>query len=126
MALVVALVVALAAIAGVALFYRDHGHVIPEATAPELQAGSAPPALPRTLLLDKDRQFLFMLATQGIQPSGSRNATIKDAHRVCSRVARGETEQQIVQDIVTGSPAMTAKTATNFADAAIEVYCPQG
>ena len=121
------LAVAVAAIAGVSVFYWKHEHVVPRETAPVTQAESAPPVdAPPTKSQDKDGRFLFMLTTQGLQVSGAREVAISDAHRVCSRLERGESEQQIVQDIFAGSHGMSTDTATSFADAAISVYCPQG
>ncbi|EUA68542.1 hypothetical protein I553_1730, partial [Mycobacterium xenopi 4042] len=79
---------------------------------------------PSTGTLDRDGRFLFLLTAQGLQLSAARDVAINDAHRVCSRLERGETEQQIVQDIVDGSPGMSMDTAAAFADTAISVYCP--
>jgi len=55
----------------------------------------------------------------------SNDAAIKDARRICTRYAGGESEQQIIQDILQGSPGMTLNTASGFADTAISVYCPE-
>lgn len=38
----------------------------------------------------------------------------------------GESEQQIIQDMLAGSPGMSLDTAAGFADTAISVYCPGG
>ena len=38
----------------------------------------------------------------------------------------GESKEQVVQDILQGSPGMSVDTATDFADTAIDVYCPDG
>lgn len=45
---------------------------------------------------------------------------------VCARYGGGESEQQIIQDILAGSPGMSLDTASTFADTAISVYCPDG
>jgi hypothetical protein len=45
---------------------------------------------------------------------------------VCTRYASGETEQEIIQDMLAGSPGMSLNTASGFADTAISVYCPDG
>ena len=59
--------------------------------------------------------------------SGDRSdAAINDARRICARYAGGESEQQIIQDMLQGSPGMSLDTASGFADTAISVYCPGG
>jgi hypothetical protein len=63
---------------------------------------------------------------KGFQLRRSNDAAINDARRVCTRYAGGESEQQIIQDILQGSPGMTLNTASGFADTAISVYCPDG
>jgi hypothetical protein len=95
-------------------------------TTPNSATAAAPPAAPRPGLLDKDGRFIFLLTAQGLQLSAARDTTINDAHRICSRLERGETEQEIVQDIVAGTPGMSTDTAVTFAETAISVYCPQG
>ncbi|MCV7035368.1 DUF732 domain-containing protein [Mycobacterium heckeshornense] len=122
-AVVIGVVVAVVAVAGVLVFSWKHQRFAPIDGAPDAQARSAPPA-PSTGTLDRDGRFLFLLTAQGLQLSAARDVTINDAHRVCSRLERGETEQQIVQDIVDGSPGMSVDTAAAFADTAISVYCP--
>jgi hypothetical protein len=122
LAVLAALLVAVAAVAAVSVFYWQHDRLAPRHSRPESQAASAPPAKPE----NKDAQFLILLTAQGLQPSGASDATINDGHRVCSRLARGESEQQIVEDIVQGSPDMSSDTASTFAETAIAVYCQQG
>jgi Protein of unknown function (DUF732) len=118
-----ALGVAIGAISGVSVFYWKHDHVGPGESTRASQAASAPPAVAPAM--DKDGRFLWQLATQGLQLSQARDDAINDARRICSRLERGESEQQIVGDIVGGSPGMSIDTATNFAETAIDVYCPQ-
>jgi hypothetical protein len=38
----------------------------------------------------------------------------------------GESKDQIIQDVLQGSPGMSVDTATDFASTAIDVYCPDG
>jgi hypothetical protein len=45
---------------------------------------------------------------------------------VCTRYAAGESEQEIIQDMLAGSPGISLNTASTFADTAISVYCPDG
>ena len=45
---------------------------------------------------------------------------------MCTRYASRESEQQINQDMLAGSPGMSLNTASGFADTAISVYCPDG
>jgi uncharacterized protein DUF732 len=56
----------------------------------------------------------------------SKDAAINDARRICARYVGGESEQQIIQDMLAGSPGMSLDTAAGFADTAISVYCPGG
>jgi hypothetical protein len=119
LAVVAALVAATVAVAAVLVFYREHDHVVSRGSGPVSQAVSAPAVNPD----DQDAKFLFLLTAQGLVRSGARDTTVHDAHRVCARLARGESEQQIVEDIVRGSPGMSVDTATTFAATAIEVYC---
>jgi hypothetical protein len=121
LAVLAALVVAVVAIAAVTVFYWEHDRVVPRHPRSGSQAASAPSAKPE----NKDAQFLFLLTAQGLQPSGASEATINDAHRVCSRLERGESEQQIVEDIVQGSRDMSSDAASTFADTAIAVYWQQ-
>jgi hypothetical protein len=71
-------------------------------------------------------QFLWRLSAQRLQLRRTNDAAINDARRVCTRYASGETEQQIIQDMLAGSPGMSLNTASTFADTAISVDCPDG
>lgn len=106
----------------VSFSYRSRDHVVPRESAPISHAPDVP-SDPPTDLDGKDSQFLNLLSLKGFNHQDLSNA-INDAHRVCSPVALGDSEQQIVQDIFEGSQ-MSMLTATNFADVAIRVYCPQ-
>jgi hypothetical protein len=120
-AVFLAVVVAVAAIGGAVVFSWRPEHLVPKHAAPDSQAASVAPPPGQ---LDKDGRFLFLLTAQGLQLSAARDVTINDAHRICARLSRGESEQEIVQDIVDGSPGMSVDTAAAFADTAISVYCP--
>jgi FlaG/FlaF family flagellin (archaellin) len=74
----------------------------------------------------KESQFLRRLEVQNLQLDRSDAAAVKDAHYVCGRFLSGESKDQVVQDILQGSPGMSIDTATDFADTAIDVYCPDG
>jgi Protein of unknown function (DUF732) len=74
----------------------------------------------------KEDQFLRRLAVQNLRLDRSDAAAVEDAHFVCGRFLGGEGKDQIVQDILQGSPGMSVDTATDFADTAIDVYCPDG
>lgn len=125
LAVIGALVIALVAVLGVSIFYWDHGHVLPASlSAPTSQQTSGPPAAaPAANLGNQGNQFLFELQAQGIKPSGDGTSSVNDARSVCQRYQQGESEQQIVQSIVAGTPSMSSKTANNFANTAISVYC---
>jgi hypothetical protein len=62
----------------------------------------------------------------GLQLRRTNDAAINDARRVCTRYASGESEQQIIQDMLARSPGMSLNPASGFADTAISVYCPDG
>jgi hypothetical protein len=124
LALLAALVVG-GVVAGVSVYYSKHDHVPAKQSAPVSQDVSEPPAVTPQAKMDKDGRFLFLLASQGLELDRAADVAINDAHRVCSRLERGESEQQIAEDIVDGSPDMSIDTATSFADIAVEVYCPQ-
>jgi Protein of unknown function (DUF732) len=76
--------------------------------------------------MDRNGQFLWRLSAQGLQLRRTNDAAINDARRVCTRYASGESEQQIIQDPLQGSPGMSLNTTSGFADAAISVYRPDG
>ena len=128
--MVAALIFVVAAIAAVFVFDRDpglfpsRGSTAVSHTASGSQAD--PPADPPRDRMDRDGQFRWRLSTQGLQLRRSNDAAINDARRVCTRYAGGESEQQIIQDILQGSPGMTLNTASGFADTAISVYCLDG
>jgi Protein of unknown function (DUF732) len=44
----------------------------------------------------------------------------------CGRLVGGESNDQVFQDILQGSPGMSVDTATDVAETAIYVYCPDG
>jgi hypothetical protein len=69
---------------------------------------------------------LWDSVAQGLQLRRTNDAAINDTRRVCTRYASGETEQEIIQDILHGSPGISLNTASGFADTAISVYCPDG
>lgn len=124
-ALIAAVVIALVAVVGVSVFYWNHGHVLASgSTSVSQQASAQPAAAPAASLGNQGNQFLFMLNAQGISPSGNGAASINDARSVCSRVQQGESQQQIAQAIVAGTPSMTKTTANAFTTTAINVYCP--
>jgi hypothetical protein len=66
--------------------------------------------------LGKEDQFLRRLEVQNLQLDRSDVAAVKDAHDVCARFLSGESKDQVVQDILQGSPGMSVDTATDFAD----------
>lgn len=127
MALIAALVVALVAVLGVSVYYWNHGHALASGLTTVSHQQSAPAhAAPPVSLDGQANQFLFLLNARGITPSGNGTASVTDAHSVCARVQQGESQQQVVQSIVAGTPSMSKTTAGNFAKTAIDVYCPKG
>ena len=123
-AMVLALAATLVVGGGVTYFYWNRDHVARQIGTAASHTADVPSGRP-TELDDKDSQFLDLLAARGLQLSRSASAAVTDAHRVCSRVAQGDSKEQIAEDIFAGSPSMSMATATNFATVAITVYCPQ-
>jgi hypothetical protein len=128
LALLGGLIVAIAAIAAVFVLGRTKHDLFrtQDPAPPAAQAASALAADPAPPPKDRDGQFLWRIAVQGLQMRRSNDAAINDARRVCARYGGGESEQQIIQDILAGSPGMSLNTASTFADTAISVYCPDG
>lgn len=125
MALVVAVVFAFAVIAGVVVFYRRPDLLAPRSGRTGTQS-AAVQSDPGSEPLDQDGRLLYLLTQEGLQTSGPRDVTLNEAHHVCDRVRAGESEAQIVQDIIAGSPGMSSQTAATFTEVATNVYCPQG
>lgn len=121
-----ALVFGVAAIAAVFVLSRNPEILRPRATTTVSQAASAAPVDPPADSMDRNGQFLWRLSADGLQIRRSNDAAINDARRVCTRFAAGESEQEIVQDVLQGSAGMSPDTASSFTDTAISVYCPQG
>jgi hypothetical protein len=125
MALVAAVLFGFAVIAGVMIFYRRPDLLAPRTARTGTQI-AAVQADPGSEPLDQDGRLLFLLTQQGLSTSGPRDVTLNEAHHVCDRVQGGESEAQIVQDILAGSPGMSSGTAATFTEVAMDVYCPQG
>jgi hypothetical protein len=123
LAVIGALVIAALAVFGVSTFYWNHGHVLPTASASVSHQASGPRGAAPANLGNQGNQFLFELQAQGIAPSGDGTSSVNDAHSVCQRYQQGESEGQIVDSIVAGTPSMSKKTANDFANTAISVYC---
>jgi Protein of unknown function (DUF732) len=126
LAMLAALVFTVAAIGAVFVLGRNPDFFRPRATPTVSQAASASPADPPSDPTDRNGQFLWRLSTEGLQLRRSNDAAINDARRVCTRFVGGESEQEIIQDELQGSPGMSLNTASSFADTAISVYCPDG
>jgi hypothetical protein len=122
-----ALVFVVGAIAAVFVFERDQGLFRSRGSTAVSHTASAsqddPPPDPPRDRMDRNGQFLWRLSAQGLQLRRTNDAAINDARRVCTHYAGGESEQQIIQDILQGSPGMTPNTASGFADTTISVYC---
>jgi hypothetical protein len=120
------LVFGVAAIAAVFVLTRNPDLLRPKSHTTVSQPASAAPADPPPDAMDRNGMFLWRLSTEGLQLRRSNDAAINDARRVCTRFAGGESEQEIVQDMLQGTPGMSLNTASGFADTAISVYCPEG
>ena len=121
-----AVVFVVGAIAAVVIFDQDPGLFRSRGSTGVSQVSSASQADPPPDHMDRNGQFIWRLSVQGLQLRRSNDAAINDARRVCTRYAGGESEQEIIQDILQGSPGMSLNTASGFADTAISVYCPDG
>ncbi len=121
-AVLVALVIGLIIVAAVSVSYWKRDHPAPKGSTSSSQDV---PAATSPGTMDKDGRFLWLLSSEGIELSRSTDVAVNDAHRVCSRLERGESEEQVVADIVEGSPDLTPDTAADFADIAREVFCPE-
>jgi len=126
LAMVAALVFVVAAIAAVVVYDRKPELFRSQETTSASQHGSGSAADPPPDHMDRDGQFLWRLSTEGLRLRRSKDAAINDARRTCARYAGGESEQQIIQDMLQGPPGMSLDTASGFADTAISVYCPGG
>lgn len=120
--MLVALVIGVIIVAAVSVSYWKRDRPAPKESTPASQDA---PAATSPGKMDKDGRFLWLLASEGIELSRSTDDAVNDAHRVCSRLERGESEEQVVEDIVDGSPDLTPDTAADFADIAREVFCPE-
>jgi|SRR5271165_5053442 len=126
LAMVAALVFVVGAIAAVFVFDRAPGLIPSRGSTAVSHTASASQDDPPPDHMDRNGHFLWRLSAQGLQLRRTNDAGINDARRVCTRYASGESEQQIIQDILQGSPGMSLNTASGFADTAISVYCPDG
>jgi Protein of unknown function (DUF732) len=127
LALLAGLIVAVGAIVAVFVLGRTkHDPFQSKESSSAPQTSSALAADPPRGAMDRDGQFLWRLSTQGLQLQRSNDAAISDARHVCGRFVGGESKDQIIQDILQGSPGMSVDTATEFAGTAIDVYCPDG
>lgn len=122
LAIVAAVLVLAGAFAAVLVLGRMKQDASPKASAADGQT-SAVSAVDSP---GKESQFLRRLEVQNLHLARSDAAAVNDAHHVCGRFLSGESKDQIVQDILQGSPGMSVDTATDFADTAIDVYCPDG
>jgi hypothetical protein len=67
--------------------------------------------------------FVRLLKSDGIEP-GPTDIVAAQARAICARLTHGETRQQMVHDIMVGTPGETEHDALRWTDAAIGVYCP--
>jgi hypothetical protein len=127
LALLAGLVFAIGAITAVFVLGRTkHDPFQSKESSPATQTSFVPAADPPQDRSDKDGKSLWRLSAQGLQLLRSNDAAISDARHVCARFLGGESKDQIIQDVLQGSPGMSVDTATDFASTAIDVYCPDG
>lgn len=117
--MLVAVVIALIVVAAVSVSYWKRDHPAPKGSMSGSQAANSPAKM------DKDGRFLWLLSEEGIELTRPADVAVNDARSVCERLEGGESEEQVIADIVDGSPDMTGDTAADFADIAREVFCPE-
>jgi hypothetical protein len=61
-----------------------------------------------------------------VDGSGLAVAAIERRCGQATPVSGGESQEQVIQDILQGSPGMSVDTATDFAETSIDIYCPDG
>src|SRR6185312_2574593 len=72
----------------------------------------------------QDQHFITLFTSRGglVEP-GREQMVINEAHQLCTQLT-SENENQVIADILKGTPGMTRYTAELFTDAVIDVYCP--
>lgn len=107
-------------------------HSAPAALAPVPLASAsqaarpAPAAIPSRLpakATDPDSRFVALMKAQGLE-TGTDAQVAGAGRQVCQSLTDGPTFAQVVNGIVYRS-GVTHADATKFAEAAIDVYCPQ-
>jgi hypothetical protein len=97
---------------------------IPNASAEPASPSTEPPPPPTP-----DEQFLTSLHQIGVKPEADAAALIGDGHEVCQELGHREPFDRVVADIQAGawvnSSQANIETSREFAQAAIDVYCPQ-
>jgi hypothetical protein len=121
----VAVVAALAAVAAGAFLMWPHSAAKQQAAPTQTHVAAPPPkpAPPAPAPESKDDLYVRLLKEKGI-PVGTPEVVASNGRGICMRIKNGETEQQMVSDIVAGSTGVNTQQAWIWADTAIEVYCP--
>lgn len=114
-----------AAVAGGVIYALPHGKPQPAPT-PTTTRAAVPPAPTTTRPPSPDEQFVSLFRSRGglVEP-GREQMVIDEARGVCARLDQGEAEEQLIRDMLAGTPGMTRYTAELFTDSSIDVYCPQ-
>jgi Protein of unknown function (DUF732) len=121
----VAVIAAFAAVTAGAFLMWPHSAAQQQAvpTKAEVAAPQPNPAPPAPKPESKDDLYVRLLKEKGI-PVGTPEVVASNGRGICIRIKNGETEQQMVRDIIAGSNGVTTQQAWIWADTAIEVYCP--
>jgi hypothetical protein len=95
-----------------------------EPTVIRADADKAPQYVPPT---DPDGRFAWLLREQGIPVQIPQDVAIDGAQgrAICVRLSHGETDQQMMQDIMAGTPGISPHDAWTWVDNAIAVFCPR-
>jgi hypothetical protein len=83
---------------------------------------AAPPVVVPPKPESKDDVYVRLLHEHGI-PTGPAEAVAAEGRGICFRINRGETEAQMVRDVMAGTPSISSQDAWIWVDTAVEVYC---
>jgi hypothetical protein len=92
----------------------------PAKVAPRVSA--PPPVAVPPKPESKNDVYVRLLHEHGI-PTGPAEAVGAEGRGICYRINHGETEAQMVRDVMAGTPGISSQDAWIWVDTAIEVYC---
>lgn len=121
----IAILALAAAIAGI--IQLSPNNAPPAATKPSIAAPATPSIQPTQTPApkpeNKDDLYARLLTEKGIPLEGPAEVTGSNGRGICARISHGESHDQMVRDVMTGS-GISAHDASIWVDTAIAVYCP--